>query len=117
MREPLVEDEPLRAAGRVGRISAEESWEYFRTRPLESRLGAWASPQSEPIASREALDQLLADAEARFSESEPPLPPFWGGYRLEPREIEFWEHRDSRLHDRLLYTRTQGGWTRRRLAP
>ena len=108
----------VRIVGAVEPIAREEVEEYFRTRPLGSRLGAWASPQSRPVASRQELDRLFAEAANRFSEVDPPLPAHWGGYRVVPREIEFWEHRDSRLHDRVLYERQpDGSWSRRRLAP
>lgn len=106
-----------RATGSLERVARAEAEAYYRTRPLGSRLGAWASPQSRPIASRAVLEQLWHDAASRFESGEPPLPPHWGGYRLVPRELELWEHRDSRLHDRLHYTRAADGWTRVRLAP
>ncbi len=109
----------VRAAGPVSELPRDDVEAYFRTRPLGSRLGAWASPQSRPIGSREELDRLWAEASARFPDGDPPLPPHWGGYVLSPREVELWEHRDSRLHDRLLYTRRDdgSGWDRVRLAP
>jgi pyridoxamine 5'-phosphate oxidase len=108
----------VRIQGTVGRVSAHESDRYFSQRPLEARLGAWASPQSEPIADREQLELGLAQMRARFSQQmDPPRPPHWGGYRIAPVSIEFWQGRASRLHDRLLYTREAGGWHRTRLAP
>ena len=108
----------VRATGAVTPLSDDEVRDYFDSRPLGSRLGAWASPQSRPVASREALDRLWQEAADRFADHDPPVPPHWGGYRIVPREIEFWEHRESRLHDRVLYTRdATGGWTRTRLAP
>lgn len=107
----------VRACGSIEPISRAEADAYFRTRPLGSRLGAWASPQSRPIPSRDALERLWSEAAARFADGDPPLPPHWGGYRLVPREIELWEHRDSRLHDRLRYTLGPAGWARVRLAP
>jgi pyridoxamine 5'-phosphate oxidase len=108
----------VRVTGSVEAVAREEAEAYYATRPLGSRLGAWASPQSRPLASREELDRLWEETAQRFADDEPPLPPHWGGYRVVPRELEFWEHRDSRLHDRVQYTRTpEGGWSRRRLAP
>ena len=96
----------------------EESLEYFRTRARESRLGAWASPQSRPLADRGELDRLYADVEQRFgSEDDVPLPPSWGGYRVVPRAIELWQNRPNRLHDRARYERDGDGWSRVRLAP
>jgi pyridoxamine 5'-phosphate oxidase len=107
-----------RVEGAVERLSSPESAAYFATRARSSRLGAWASPQSRPLADREELDRLLADAEARFGDAEEvPLPPFWGGYRLVPQAVELWRNRPNRLHDRARYERTAGGWTRVRLAP
>jgi pyridoxamine 5'-phosphate oxidase len=106
-----------RVEGRVGRIPAEESEAYFGTRPLGSRLAAWASPQSRPLASRDELERLYADVESRFPGDEVPLPPHWGGFRLEPDAYEFWQHADNRLHDRVRYERADGVWRRERLAP
>jgi pyridoxamine 5'-phosphate oxidase len=103
--------------GRVSKLTATESEEYFRTRPLGSRLGAWASHQSEPIGGRAELERALAEAEARYGE-EPPLPPWWGGYVLVPTMIEFWENRANRLHERVRYERAaDGSWTAELLAP
>jgi pyridoxamine 5'-phosphate oxidase len=107
----------VRVAGHVERVGRDEAEAYYRTRPLGSRLGAWASPQSRPLGSRDELERLLADVEERFRGIEPPIPPHWGGYRIVPREIELWEHRDDRLHDRVRYLRDRGGWRRERLAP
>ena len=107
----------VRIEGRVEKASAEDSDAYFRARPLDSRIGAWASPQSQVIASRSVL---LAEA-ARYSVKfmlNPPRPPHWGGYRLVPDVFEFWQGRKSRLHDRLRYTRSADvTWVRERLAP
>jgi pyridoxamine 5'-phosphate oxidase len=107
----------VRVTGTVERVGQDEADAYFRTRPLGSQLGAWASPQSRPIGSREELESLVAEVAERFREVDPPLPPHWGGYRVVPTEIELWEHRDDRLHDRVLYTRAGGSWQRTRLAP
>jgi pyridoxamine 5'-phosphate oxidase len=107
----------VRVTGTVERVSRDEAETYFRTRPLGSQLGAWASPQSRPIGSREELESLVNEVAERFREVDPPLPPHWGGYRVVPTEIELWEHRDDRLHDRVLYTRAASAWQRTRLAP
>jgi pyridoxamine 5'-phosphate oxidase len=107
----------VRIEGRVAKVSHEESDAYFQVRPLGSRLGAWASPQSRVIADREALEGLLKATEARFSDTQPDCPDHWGGYRLVPDRIEFWQGRPSRLHDRLNYRLVDGQWTRERLAP
>jgi pyridoxamine 5'-phosphate oxidase len=107
----------VRVEGRVEPATREEARAYFDTRPRPSRLGAWASPQSRPIPGRAALEERLAELERRFPGEEIPLPEFWGGFRLVPETIEFWEHRESRLHDRLRYVRTADGWLLERLAP
>jgi pyridoxamine 5'-phosphate oxidase len=106
----------VRVEGVVERVSSEESEAYFRTRPLASRLAAWASPQSRPLTDRAELDRLYAEAVAAHGE-EVPLPPHWGGFRLVPDAYEFWEHGDDRLHDRVRYERDGDGWRRTRLAP
>lgn len=108
----------VRIEGRVERISAEESTAYFQSRPKESQLGAWASPQSRVIAGREVVEQCYQELSAQFKHDEKlPLPPFWGGYRLVPTYFEFWQGRPSRLHDRICYALNQGNWTIARLAP
>jgi pyridoxamine 5'-phosphate oxidase len=108
----------VRIEGTVSRISAEESDRYFAQRPLDAQLGAWASPQSQPIADRAELEARLDGVRARFSlETAPPRPPQWGGLRIAPAQIEFWQGGAARLHDRLLYVRDGGGWRRSRLAP
>jgi pyridoxamine 5'-phosphate oxidase len=107
----------VRIEGEVERISEADSDAYFHSRPLDSRIGAWASPQSEVIRGRE----VLIDAEIKYAVQflqHPPRPPHWGGYRLKPTLWEFWQGRKSRLHDRLCYTQTDSGqWMRQRLAP
>jgi pyridoxamine 5'-phosphate oxidase len=107
----------VRVEGPVQPTSQEESAAYFRTRAPGSRLSAWASPQSRVIPGREVLDQRVAELAARHPDGDVPLPPFWGGYRLVPEVVELWQQRPNRLHDRLRYTRTPGGWRIERLAP
>lgn len=106
----------VRIEGRVEKISDEESDAYFHSRPLDSRIGAWASPQSEVISGRGVLVANAAKFGAQFL-LQPPRPPHWGGYRLVPDRWEFWQGRKSRLHDRLRYTLQEGHWLRERLAP
>lgn len=104
-------------SGRVSRTSREESERYFASRPLASRLGAWASPQSRVLKNREELEASFARAEEEFAGREVPCPPFWGGYLVEPSSIEFWQGRRSRLHDRFRFTREGDGWYVERLSP
>jgi len=106
----------VRIEGRVEFAGTEESDRYYASRPLDSRIGAWASPQSQPIASRAVLIANAAKAAARHGLN-PPRPPHWGGYRLVPDRWEFWQGRRSRLHDRLCYHLEGGQWRRERLAP
>jgi len=108
----------VRVEGRVERVAGEESDEYFQSRPTGARIGAWASPQSEVVASRGFLDSRFGALESQYPEGEIPRPANWGGYRLVPDSIEFWQGRPNRLHDRLRYSkREQGGWLIERLAP
>jgi len=107
----------VRITGRVERLTADESLTYFRSRPRGSQLGAWASPQSRVIESRDILDRALAELDATYTGADIPLPPFRGGFRVMPEAMEFWQGRTSRLHDRLLYSRDGDQWSRVRLAP
>ena len=107
----------VRIEGQVERVSDAEADEYFRTRPAGSRLAAWASPQSRPLANRAELDRRYREAEARFAGGEVPLPPHWGGFRVVPDAYEFWQHGEHRLHDRVRYERQRGAWRQTRLAP
>jgi pyridoxamine 5'-phosphate oxidase len=118
MHFPTVERQ-VRIEGRVERASAAESDAYFQSRPRGSQLGAWASPQSEPIASRRQLDALASDVETRFEGQNVARPEFWGGYLIFPESVELWLGRPDRLHDRFVYRRARAGdpWTIERLAP
>ncbi len=107
----------VRVEGPVEVLDQAQSDTYFNSRPRGSRLGAWASPQSQVIAERAVLDAQLAEVEARFPGDELPRPPFWGGFRLAPEVVEFWQGRPSRLHDRLRYRRPGEAWLVERLAP
>lgn len=106
----------VRVSGSVARVSDEESAAYFATRSRGSQLGAWASRQSRVLPSRDALEDRMRELQAEHS-SEVPAPPFWGGYRLSPVRIEFWQGRADRLHDRLRFERAEGEWTAQRLYP
>ena len=110
-------DRQIRITGRVSKISAEESDAYFYSRNVESRFSAAVSRQSEAIESRETLERALRDLKARYPEGGPPRPTYWGGYVVEPDEIEFWQQGDHRLHDRLRYRRVDSDWIVDRLSP
>lgn len=107
----------VRVEGSVEKVTRDETEAYFRTRPRESQVGAWASPQSRVIESREILERRVVETNASFGEDAIPAPPFWGGYRLVPTVIEFWAGRPNRLHDRERFTRDAGGWRVEQLAP
>lgn len=107
----------VRVTGTVHRVGPTESDAYFQSRPRGSRIGAWASRQSTPLSDRGVLEAKVAEVEKRFGEGHIPLPPFWGGYRIEPATIEFWQGRTDRLHDRCVYHRGEGGWRIERLYP
>jgi pyridoxamine 5'-phosphate oxidase len=107
----------VRVEGRAERVSESESAAYFSIRPRGSQIAAWASQQSEPLAGRDELDRRYAELEREYEGRDVPLPPHWGGFRLRPDAIEFWQHRANRLHDRIRYTRARGGWRSELLSP
>jgi pyridoxamine 5'-phosphate oxidase len=107
----------VRIEGTVERVPEEDSAAYFATRPRGSQLAAWASEQSRSLPSRDDLERRYAEVEREYEGGDVPLPPHWGGYRLRPEAIEFWQHRENRLHERVLYTRAREGWRRQLLDP
>lgn len=113
-----VQHRQIRVEGRIEKLSAGESDTYFATRPRGAQLGAWASRQSRSIESRDEFHNLLSEVEGRFPDQDlVARPPHWGGYRLIPDQIEFWQGQPCRLHDRIEYLKTEAGWSRRRLMP
>jgi pyridoxamine 5'-phosphate oxidase len=110
-------DRQIKIIGGVEKVSSLESIKYFATRPKDSQIGAWASKQSTTISSRDILQNQFESMKRKFSSGEVPLPNFWGGYRVIPRTIEFWQGRESRLHDRFIYRRIEDSWTISRLSP
>ncbi|HEX7296665.1 MAG TPA: pyridoxamine 5'-phosphate oxidase [Pyrinomonadaceae bacterium] len=110
-------DRQVRVEGKVGRVTPQESREYFKTRPRESQIGAWASPQSTVIENREVLEARVAELEQLYEGREVERPEHWGGYRVKPTRIEFWKGRLGRLHDRIVYEKDGDGWKINRLAP
>ncbi len=113
----LTLERQIKIVGSVERVSSLESIKYFASRPKDSQIGAWASKQSTTISSRDILQSQFESMKQKFSSGEVPLPDFWGGYRVIPRTIEFWQGRESRLHDRFVYQRNKDGWTISRLSP
>ncbi len=113
----LTLERQIKIVGSVEKVSSLESIKYFASRPKDSQIGAWASKQSTTISSRDILKSQFESMKQKFSSGEVPLPDFWGGYRVIPRTIEFWQGRESRLHDRFVYQRNKDGWTISRLSP
>lgn len=107
----------VRFEGTIGLVESEEADEYFASRPLGSRIGAWSSPQSQVVPSRDVLDAAARKTSDKYADGNVPRPPFWGGYRLVPHRVEFWQGRTSRLHDRLCYRLVHDQWMIERLAP
>lgn len=107
----------VRITGKASKIDSLASESYFKSRPVDSQIGAWASSQSEVVPGREYLEKKFESMKRRFSDGEIPLPPFWGGYKVVPSKMEFWQGRPNRLHDRILYTRSGNGWKIERLSP
>jgi len=110
-------DRQVKIEGVSSRVSVAESLHYFSSRPRGSQIGAWCSQQSSPIGSRTLLEQAFDSMKRKFADGEVPLPDFWGGFRVKPRRIEFWQGRENRLHDRFEYVREGDGWAIQRLAP
>lgn len=113
----LALERQVKISGKVEKVSTLESVKYFTSRPKESQLGAWASEQSSHLSSRQALLSQFESMKVKFNKGEIPLPDFWGGYRVVPQTIEFWQGRENRLHDRFVYQKEQGNWLISRLAP
>jgi len=107
----------VRVNGKAVRIPEAESYAYFKSRPADSRIGAWASRQSSTVPGRVYLEMKFAEYKKKFGDTEIPLPPFWGGYKVIPERIEFWQGRPNRLHDRILYSKNENGWKIERLSP
>jgi len=112
-----VLQQQVRVNGEVERVSADESSAYFATRGKGSRIGAWASKQSRPLPEKAELERRVTEYGDKFKSDDVPLPPHWGGYLIRPTQIEFWQGRADRLHDRLVFTRAENGWTTKRLYP
>ena len=113
----LALERQVRIIGNIEKISKNESLKYFQSRPRDSQIGAWASKQSSKIDSRDVLVDQFASMKKKFENKDIPLPDFWGGYRLVPNSIEFWQGRENRLHDRIIYERENDGWSTSRLSP